>query len=344
MDAPCSVGMCDFSNHVYGGSDRCSASSRPAFSLDFGHSNFCAPTLPARNQLTCSPVLHRQYAQELLSTFSTTLGEVALVPATGGIFTVDIVSPGPTSTSETNSEGPSQANNEASSQLWRIQLWDRKTQGGFPGKQSMILSDTCPMRVPSISPSSFMLRSYNICILSIRHHLLPGPAFLAHGNKVPNPPLEIKELKRLVRDIVEPTRDLGHVDHHGSRLKGDNQTETVISHQPSNQPPNQFLNAKNSVVPTTSISLERLTNDGGPSEPLTTVKLAASRTAEKMVANIMKNFQEKVKHDGSGRRSAGSKAGVKGDGVERGVAQSEDELEKKSVGSHSARQGCGDCE
>ncbi|CAL8575451.1 hypothetical protein XPA_001374 [Xanthoria parietina] len=227
------------------------------------------------------------YAQELLSTFSTTLGEVALVPATGGIFTVDIVSPGPTSTSETNSEGPSQANNEASSQLWRIQLWDRKTQGGFP---------------------------------------------------------EIKELKRLVRDIVEPTRDLGHVDHHGSRLKGDNQTETVISHQPSNQPPNQFLNAKNSVVPTTSISLERLTNDGGPSEPLTTVELAASRTAEKMVANIMKNFQEKVKHDGSGRRSAGSKAGVKGDGVERGVAQSEDELEKKSVGSHSARQGCGDCE
>ena len=178
MDAPCSVGMCDFSNHVYGGSDRCSASSCPAFSLDFWHSNSCAPTLPAGNQLTCSPILHRQYAQELLSTFSTTLGEVALVPATGGIFTVDIVSPGPTSTPETNSEALSQANNEASSQLGRIQLWDRKTQGGFPGKQSMILSDTCP--------TSAMLCSYgshNICILSTRHYLLPGPAFLAYETR-----------------------------------------------------------------------------------------------------------------------------------------------------------------
>ncbi|CAO1597940.1 hypothetical protein XANCAGTX0491_001724 [Xanthoria calcicola] len=287
MDAPCSVGMCDFSNHVYGGSDRCSASSCPAFSLDFWHSNSCAPTLPAGNQLTCSPILHRQYAQELLSTFSTTLGEVALVPATGGIFTVDIVSPGPTSTPETNSEALSQANNEASSQLGRIQLWDRKTQGGFP---------------------------------------------------------EIKELKRLVRDIVEPTRDLGHVDHHGPSVKGDNQTEAVIPHQPHYQPPNQSSNAKNSVVPTTSVSLQRLTNDGGPSEPLTTAELAASRTAKKMVADIMKNFQEKVKHDGSGGRGAGSRAGVKGDGVEREAAQSEDELENKSGGSHSARQGCEDCE
>ncbi|KAI4238075.1 MAG: hypothetical protein LQ349_001367 [Xanthoria aureola] len=205
------------------------------------------------------------YAQELLSTFSTTLGEVALVPATGGIFTVDI----------------------ASSQLGRIQLWDRKTQGGFP---------------------------------------------------------EIKELKRLVRDIVEPTRDLGHVDHHGPSVKGDNQTEAVIPHQPHYQPPNQSSNAKNSVVPTTSVSLQRLTNDGGPSEPLTTAELAASRTAKKMVADIMKNFQEKVKHDGSGGRGAGSRAGVKGDGVEREAAQSEDELENKSGGSHSARQGCEDCE
>lgn len=63
-----------------------------------------------------------------------------------------------------------------------------------------------------------------------------------------------------------------------------------------------------------------------------------------MVADIMKNFQEKVKHDGSGGRGAGSRAGVKGDGVEREAAQSEDELENKSGGSHSARQGCEDCE
>lgn len=158
------------------GSDRCSASSCPAFFLDFLHSNFCAPTLPARNQLTFYPILHRQYAQELLSTFSTTLGEVALVPATGGIFTVDIVYPGPTSTPETNSEGLSQANNEASSQLGRIQLWDRKIRGGFPGKQSMILSDTCPVRIPSIGPASVMLYRF----LRVSQYMYPlNPSLLA---------------------------------------------------------------------------------------------------------------------------------------------------------------------
>lgn len=78
------------------------------------------------------------YAQELLSTFSTALGEVALQPATGGTFVVDIV------TAATAQSQPQQ----------RI-LWDRKTDGGFP---------------------------------------------------------ETKELKRRVRDVIEPGRDLGHVD------------------------------------------------------------------------------------------------------------------------------------
>ncbi|KAK4114168.1 hypothetical protein N656DRAFT_678138, partial [Canariomyces notabilis] len=74
------------------------------------------------------------YAQELLSTFSTSLGEVALQPATGGVF-VQISS----SSSSSN----------------RVVLWDRKTDGGFP---------------------------------------------------------ETKELKRRVRDVIQPGRDLGHVD------------------------------------------------------------------------------------------------------------------------------------
>ncbi|KAG9257315.1 Rdx family-domain-containing protein [Emericellopsis atlantica] len=73
------------------------------------------------------------YAQELLSTFSTSLGEVALQPSTGGTFVVQIY------------HGTAEAKT----------LWDRRTDGGFP---------------------------------------------------------ETKELKRRVRDVIEPDRNLGHVD------------------------------------------------------------------------------------------------------------------------------------
>ncbi|KAK6503453.1 hypothetical protein TWF481_008469 [Arthrobotrys musiformis] len=77
------------------------------------------------------------YAQELLQTFSTSLGEVSLRPSTGGIFTVTL---------ET-------LNGE--SILESHLIWDRKRDGGFP---------------------------------------------------------ETKELKKKVRDIIDPNRDLGHVD------------------------------------------------------------------------------------------------------------------------------------
>lgn len=133
------------------------------------------------------PCLHRQYAQELLSTFSTTLGEVALVPATGGVFTVDILHSSPTSTSETDSEGPSDANKEVSSQLSIRQLWDRKAQGGFPGTKSLDfigqLFDACSVNQSNITHAMFLLPLTNLFILSIRHHLFPGPAFLAYETK-----------------------------------------------------------------------------------------------------------------------------------------------------------------
>ncbi|CAK7230269.1 hypothetical protein SCUCBS95973_007517 [Sporothrix curviconia] len=80
------------------------------------------------------------FAQELLSTFGPALGEVALQPATGGVFTVTI---------ETADAAASSGTSEP-----RL-LWDRKTEGGFP---------------------------------------------------------ETKELKRRVRDVIEPGRNLGHVD------------------------------------------------------------------------------------------------------------------------------------
>lgn len=67
-------------------------------------------------------------AQELLSTFGAEVGEVALVPGTGGVFVIE-------------ADGRP--------------IWDRRTDGGFP---------------------------------------------------------EITELKRRVRDVVNPERSLGHID------------------------------------------------------------------------------------------------------------------------------------
>lgn len=60
------------------------------------------------------------FAQELLSTFGTSIGEIALIPATGGIFTVHLtykeINPGADGQSETK----------------HVLLWDRKAEGGFP--------------------------------------------------------------------------------------------------------------------------------------------------------------------------------------------------------------------
>lgn len=96
---------------------------------------------PSRLCIVHSPVISYvclispQFAQELLSTFNLSLGEVALQPSTGGVFIVKMYH------GEVQTEGKV--------------LWDRKTDGGFP---------------------------------------------------------ETKELKRRVRDVIEPGRDLGHVD------------------------------------------------------------------------------------------------------------------------------------
>ncbi|QPC73706.1 hypothetical protein HYE68_004458 [Fusarium pseudograminearum] len=94
------------------------------------------------------------YAQELLSTFSTGLGEVALQPSTGGTFIVSITHQAPGA--ET-----------ASTKI----LWDRREDGGFP---------------------------------------------------------ETKELKRRVRDVIEPERDLGHVDKDYGKKKDEGRKDDAV--------------------------------------------------------------------------------------------------------------------
>ncbi|MET0605735.1 MAG: SelT/SelW/SelH family protein [Beijerinckiaceae bacterium] len=88
-----------------------------------------SPRIAIRYCTQCQWLLRAAWmAQELLSTFSTDLGEVALVPATGGVFQITC--------------------NETL-------IWDRKTDGGFP---------------------------------------------------------DAKILKQRVRDLIDPGRDLGHID------------------------------------------------------------------------------------------------------------------------------------
>lgn len=77
------------------------------------------PLLPLRCfNFTNRPTINRQFAQELLSTFSTALGEVALQPSTGGVFTVNIEY--------------EHAGEHGTKSTVHKKLWDRKADGGFP--------------------------------------------------------------------------------------------------------------------------------------------------------------------------------------------------------------------
>lgn len=65
-----------------------------------------------------------RFAQELLTTFSEDLGEVALRPSTGGAFFVHVVTLSPSSATEAEGKGEVEV---------ETLIWDRKAQGGFPG-------------------------------------------------------------------------------------------------------------------------------------------------------------------------------------------------------------------
>ncbi|KIY03345.1 uncharacterized protein Z520_00036 [Fonsecaea multimorphosa CBS 102226] len=103
------------------------------------------------------------YAQELLQTFGTSIGEIALIPSTGGLFTVTVTTAHVVNRSP---NGIAALGGSAEQALQAIDtvVWDRKTEGGFP---------------------------------------------------------ETKELKSRVRNIIEPGRDLGHIDR--SLKKGTSQ-------------------------------------------------------------------------------------------------------------------------
>lgn len=61
------------------------------------------------------------FGQELLSTFGTSIGEIALIPATGGLFTVYLTYQPP---------GSAESGQDIKTQ--EVLVWDRKAEGGFP--------------------------------------------------------------------------------------------------------------------------------------------------------------------------------------------------------------------
>jgi predicted Rdx family selenoprotein len=71
----------------------------------------------------------RQFAQELLSTFGTALGEVALQPSTGGTFIVSLYVSVPL--------------NEGDIRVQHHVLWDRNAEGGFPGTSFSAILYVC---------------------------------------------------------------------------------------------------------------------------------------------------------------------------------------------------------
>lgn len=78
------------------------------------------------------------FAQELLSTFGTSIGEVTLQPTTGGLFQVHITYV--PQSSQTSSENDGREGGEgmewnkvnANAETRTVLLWDRKAEGGFP--------------------------------------------------------------------------------------------------------------------------------------------------------------------------------------------------------------------
>ncbi|KAI0910432.1 Rdx family-domain-containing protein [Ustulina deusta] len=169
--------------------DRRPASSSASLSQPTASSPAWAlPRVTIRFCTQCKWMLRAAYfAQELLSTFSTSLGEVALQPATGGIFVVEIYYTD-SSAQVATSLDPTATGTDNGPTTQRRVLWDRKLDGGFP---------------------------------------------------------ETKELKRRVRDVIEPGRNLGHVDRDYPRQqqqdKEESQGESNIPQPSQSQPQSQKI-------------------------------------------------------------------------------------------------------
>ncbi|KAI8937810.1 hypothetical protein NX059_005507 [Plenodomus lindquistii] len=78
--------------------------------------------------IQCKWMLRAAYfGQELLSTFGTQIGEIALIPSTGGLFQVHL-----TYVPVKEEDGEEEGGEDVEVKVQKVLLWDRKTEGGFP--------------------------------------------------------------------------------------------------------------------------------------------------------------------------------------------------------------------
>jgi predicted Rdx family selenoprotein len=109
-----------------------------------------------------------QFAQELLSTFSTSLGEVALQPSVGGTFVVNLYT-----AATVNAQDEPVA-------IQKHLLWDRKAEGGFPGTLPLYLRNTVRLSSSnttiSTSTSPFAFRFKQRLRISKFLPRLPNPS------------------------------------------------------------------------------------------------------------------------------------------------------------------------
>ncbi|CZR66191.1 uncharacterized protein PAC_16092 [Phialocephala subalpina] len=209
----------------------------------------------------CKWMLRAAYfAQELLSTFSTSLGEVALQPSTGGTFVVHLYN-----------AVPDGSGVDGKVTIQQHLLWDRKAEGGFPGMfylsrlmtpslsllASILLATLAnegslvcipePARVRGTVDCRFgILGHHNASAASCNECPSSCRAFEAAELNLEYPMIacirssgsyqasETKELKRRVRDIIDPSRDLGHVD--GKKSTTQPTTSSSTSTPPSTTP------------------------------------------------------------------------------------------------------------
>ncbi|KAJ4286295.1 hypothetical protein N0V90_013329 [Kalmusia sp. IMI 367209] len=95
------------------------------------HAPVSLPRIAITYCTQCRWMLRAAYfGQELLSTFGTQIGEIALIPSTGGIFTVELTHVPPRSGTETAEAATGGGAAEAEAE--HVVLWDRKAEAGFP--------------------------------------------------------------------------------------------------------------------------------------------------------------------------------------------------------------------
>ncbi|KAM3070339.1 hypothetical protein ACMFMG_010170 [Clarireedia jacksonii] len=182
---------------------------------------FPLPRITIQFCTQCKWMLRAAYfAQELLSTFSTDIGEVALQPSTGGTFIVSLYHAG----KNDNAEGGKEENGEV--KIQKHVIWDRKVEGGFP---------------------------------------------------------ETKELKKRVRNIIDPTRDLGHVDGKKS---------TPSSSSSSSNPSTTTITTTNTANQSTSTS--------SPPQPQPQTPSSTPNKAEPKAEEEVLNSRGKIAITGEG--------------------------------------------